>query len=111
MSWPTARGVSLASTVGPLILFLPGASRIRLAREQVHLLQTIDCRASSEAVQQPSASADGVHLPGPPIPPVHFNTVPTPRVRSHASCQLADLYCPHVSLLPTVDGISKGLAA
>jgi hypothetical protein len=80
VKWPTARGVSFASTVGPLILLLPGASLTRLAREQVHLLQSIDCRASSEAVQQPSANEDGVHLPGPPIPPVHFNTVPTPRV-------------------------------
>ena len=78
-SWLTAaRGVSCASTFGSLSLILPGASLARLAAKQADLLHSISRRVSSGAALQPSAGADSIYLPGPPIQLVQLITVPTP---------------------------------
>ena len=81
LQFKVAVGVSFTSTLGPLS-FLSGASLRRLAGEQAKLLYSIKSRDPVAAVLQPSAGACEVHPPGPPVQPVHFNTVPAPRRRT-----------------------------
>jgi hypothetical protein len=90
-TFKAARSISFASTVGPLSLFLSGASLARLAIKQAQLVENINSRAPSLAVLQPSAGADSVHLYGPSIQPVHWNTFLTARrrtSRSRPACRL-----------------------
>ena len=58
---PPAGGTSFASTVGPLIIALPWASLTRLVGKQAQLLHSINSRASSVAMLQPSHIAHSDH--------------------------------------------------
>ena len=67
------RGAPFTSTIGPLSLIQPGASLARLAGKQAHLLHSVNSRVLSVAALQPSAGAISVHIPEPPIQPIHLN--------------------------------------